>query len=111
MTTQRQSSRTWDGRGSWRDNVFVEHVWRRVKHEQVYLKSYDSVSAVTYESGAGPLLILILMVRGTGLEPVRHFCPGILSPVRLPITPPPLSGKLCISRRTGFSGATSGPLY
>ena len=27
------------------------------------------------------------MVRETGLEPVRHHCPGILSPVRLPITP------------------------
>jgi putative transposase len=33
-----------DGRGAWRDNVFVERVWRSVKYECVYLKAYDSVS-------------------------------------------------------------------
>ena len=35
-----------DGRGAWRDNVFVERLWRSVKYERVYLKAYDSVSAV-----------------------------------------------------------------
>lgn len=34
-----------DGRGAWRDNVFVERVWRSVKYERVYLKAYGSVSA------------------------------------------------------------------
>ena len=34
-----------DGRGAWRDNVFVERLWRSVKYERVYLKVYDSVSA------------------------------------------------------------------
>jgi putative transposase len=34
-----------DGRGAWRDNVFVERLWRSVKYERVYLKAYDSVSA------------------------------------------------------------------
>ncbi len=34
-----------DGKGSWRDNVFVERLWRSVKYEEVYLKAYDSVSA------------------------------------------------------------------
>jgi len=33
-----------DGRGAWRDNVFVERLWRSVKHEEVYLRAYDSVS-------------------------------------------------------------------
>jgi putative transposase len=33
-----------DGKGSWRDNVFVERVWRSIKYEEVYLKAYDSVS-------------------------------------------------------------------
>jgi putative transposase len=33
-----------DGRGAWRDNVFVERVWRSVKYECVYLKAYASVS-------------------------------------------------------------------
>ncbi len=32
-----------DGRGSWRDNVFVERLWRSVKYEEVYLRAYDSV--------------------------------------------------------------------
>jgi putative transposase len=33
-----------DGKGAWRDNVFVERIWRSVKYEEVYLKAYDSVS-------------------------------------------------------------------
>jgi putative transposase len=33
-----------DGRGSWRDNVFVERLWRSVKYEEVYLHAYDTVS-------------------------------------------------------------------
>jgi putative transposase len=33
-----------DGKGAWRDNVFVERLWRSVKYEEVYLKGYDSVS-------------------------------------------------------------------
>jgi putative transposase len=34
-----------DGRGAWRDNVFIERLWRSVKYEEVYLRAYDSVSA------------------------------------------------------------------
>ena len=34
-----------DGRGAWRDNVFVEKLWRSVKYEEVYLHAYDSVTA------------------------------------------------------------------
>ena len=33
-----------DGKGAWRDNVFVERLWRSVKYEEVYLTAYDSVS-------------------------------------------------------------------
>jgi putative transposase len=36
-----------DGRGAWRDNVFVERLWRSIKYEEVYLHAYDSVSAAT----------------------------------------------------------------
>ena len=32
-----------DGKGAWRDNVFVERLWRTVKYEEVYLKAYDDV--------------------------------------------------------------------
>ena len=34
-----------DGKGSWRDNVFVERLWRSIKYEEVYLHGYNSVSA------------------------------------------------------------------
>ena len=34
-----------DGKGRWRDNVFVERLWRSVKYEEVYLHAYDTVSA------------------------------------------------------------------
>ncbi len=34
-----------DGKGAWRDNVFVERLWRSVKYEEVYLHAYDSVGA------------------------------------------------------------------
>jgi putative transposase len=33
-----------DGKGCWRDNVFVERLWKTVKYEHVYLHAYDSVS-------------------------------------------------------------------
>lgn len=33
-----------DGKGCWRDNVFVERLWRSIKYEEVYLKAYDSVT-------------------------------------------------------------------
>ena len=34
-----------DGKGAWRDNVFVERLWRTIKYEDVYLRANDSVSA------------------------------------------------------------------
>ena len=33
-----------DGPGGWRDNVFVERLWKSIKYEEVYLRSYDTVS-------------------------------------------------------------------
>jgi putative transposase len=36
-----------DGRGCWRDNIFVERLWRSLKYEEVYLHGYDSVSAAS----------------------------------------------------------------
>jgi len=32
-----------DGKGAWRDNVFVERLWRTIKYEEVYLHAYRSV--------------------------------------------------------------------
>jgi len=33
-----------DGKGAWRDNVFVERLWRTIKYEEVYLRAYDTVT-------------------------------------------------------------------
>lgn len=33
-----------DGKGSWRDNVFVERLWRSIKYEEVYLRAYATVA-------------------------------------------------------------------
>ena len=33
-----------DGKGAWRDNVFVERLWRTIKYEEVYLRAYRRVS-------------------------------------------------------------------
>ena len=36
-----------DGRGRALDNIFVERLWRSIKHEDVYLKGYDTVADLT----------------------------------------------------------------
>jgi putative transposase len=41
--TSRNIRISMDGKGAWRDNVFVERLWRTVKYEEIYLKAYDSV--------------------------------------------------------------------
>jgi putative transposase len=43
-----------DGRGSWRDNVFVERLWRSIKYEEVYLRAYDTVSEARASIGRSP---------------------------------------------------------
>jgi len=40
-----------DGKGAWRDNVFVERLWRTIKYEEVYLHAYESVSEARAEIG------------------------------------------------------------
>ena len=40
-----------DGKGAWRDNVFVERIWRSVKYEEVYLRAYVSVAGARASIG------------------------------------------------------------
>jgi putative transposase len=42
-----------DGQGRWRDNVFVERLWRSVKYEAVYLKAYDTVADADAKANLG----------------------------------------------------------
>ena len=41
-----------DGKGAWRDNVFVERLWRSLKYVEVYLKAYDTVSEARASIGS-----------------------------------------------------------
>jgi putative transposase len=41
-----------DGRGRWLDNVFIERLWRSVKHEEVYLKAYENLIEARRELAA-----------------------------------------------------------
>ena len=40
-----------DGQGAWRDNVFVERLWKSVKYKAVYLKAYHTVSKANASIG------------------------------------------------------------
>jgi putative transposase len=40
-----------DGRGAWRDNVFIERFWRSLKYEEVYLRAYESTSEAKHFIG------------------------------------------------------------
>jgi putative transposase len=50
-----------DGKGCWRDNVFVERLWRSVKYEEVYLNAYASVPEA--RAGIGRYLAFYNAVR------------------------------------------------
>ena len=43
-----------DGKGAWRDNVFVERIWKSVKYEEVYLRAYASVADARASLGRYP---------------------------------------------------------
>ena len=40
-----------DGKGAWRDNVFVERLWKSVKYEEVYLRAYETVGEARHSIG------------------------------------------------------------
>ena len=50
----RYANRSKPAKGAWRDNVFVERLWRSVKYEEVYLRAYDSVSDAVHRSADNP---------------------------------------------------------
>lgn len=42
LLSRHEISISMDGKGAWRDNVFVERLWRSVKYEEVHIRAYDS---------------------------------------------------------------------
>ena len=74
-----------DGSGAWRDNVFVERLWRSVKYAEVYLPAYDSVSdAATRLVGISIATTADVPTRAlTALPPIRRTsrpCPSARQP-------------------------------
>jgi putative transposase len=75
-----------DGKGAWRDNVFVERLWRTIKYEEVYLHADESVSAA--RAGIGRYLDLYNRRRPhsslDGMTPDQaYFGPESTPPIRL----------------------------
>ncbi len=68
-----------DGTGCWRDNVFVERLWRSVKYEVVYLQAYDSISAA--RQGVGRYLTFYNQIRPhralDGKTPEQVYCDNL----------------------------------
>lgn len=44
LLTQHDIAVSMGGKGCWRDNVFIERLWKSIKYEEVYLHAHDSVS-------------------------------------------------------------------
>ncbi len=38
-----------DGRNRWRDNIFIERLWKTVKYEEIYIKAYESINQAKKE--------------------------------------------------------------
>ena len=99
-----------DGKGSWKDNVSMEQLWKSVKYEEVYLRAYDSVPDA--RARAGPLL-RALQRSAAPLQPCRDDPGGVLSDVSDCQSPRQLRPKLhdstyqpgsrCLNDRSHFS--------
>ena len=82
-----------DDKGAWRDNVFVERLWRSVKYEEVYLKAYESVAEARASIGRYGFL----QPQAPALEPERpHPGPGLFrspapGPGSMKLSPPGLA--------------------
>ena len=68
-----------DGTGCWRDNVFVERLWRSIKYEEVYVRAYDSISAA--RQGLGRYLTFYNQQRPhralDGKTPEQVYCDNL----------------------------------
>jgi len=65
-----------DGKGAWRDNVFVERLWRTIKYEEVYLHAYESAISIS-------TIIIGRTRRLTAGRPTTYFGHDSMPPIRL----------------------------
>ena len=80
-----------DGRGCWRDNVFVERLWRSLKYEEVYLHAYETVGAA--QQGMARYLTFYNQQRPhralDGRRPIRCTAPTGRAAYRCVVSNPP----------------------
>ena len=88
-----------DGRGAWRDNVFVERLWRSVKYEEVYLRAYDTVAEA--RASIGRYLSFY-----NGKRP--HSSLDARTPDRACFDTPPLVGLAPAGLRPSYARPTNG---
>jgi putative transposase len=74
-----------DGKAAWRDNVFVERLWRSVKYEEVYLRAYDSVGEARQSIGRYPdfyngLGLIRALTARHPIRPTSNRCPSSWQP-------------------------------
>lgn len=72
-----------DSRGSWKDNVFVERLWRGVKYEEAYLRAYETVSEARASLGSYFAFYNIRRPHSSlgGKTPDEHYTGGLPEPV------------------------------
>ena len=70
-----------DGKGSWRDNVFVERLWSSVKYEGVYLKAYETVTDARRSIGINLTFYNRERPHSNldGIPPDQFYCNNLLS--------------------------------
>ncbi len=85
----RQIQISMDGQGCWRDNVFVERLWRSVKYEEVYLHAYETVSDVR----AGLTRYFAFFNHRRPHEALRRSTPDALYFSSITLTAPPPSPR------------------
>ncbi|NGZ10567.1 MAG: transposase, partial [Nitrospira sp. LK70] len=68
-----------DGTGRWRDNVFVERLWRSLKYEEGYLHAYETVRNA--QEGVNRYMTLYHEIRPhralDGRTPDRVYCDNL----------------------------------
>ena len=84
VLTKQSIAISMDGKGAWRDNVFVERLWRTIKYEEVYLRAYQSVSDA--RASIGRYLRFYNEQRPhASLDGMNYTRSGLLHPAALPL--------------------------
>ena len=96
---------TMDGRGAWRDNIFVERLWRSVKYEEVYLHAYDSAAEARASIGryltSTPKGLITALTGGRRITPALFNLPTpILSAAEPPAATHLTTAPTCSNRAT-----------